>query len=129
VTAEIERRRMLAWLAAATGVLLAAPGLACSSDDPHAAPATTSQPREDLLAAVQHVGTAYLRAHPDEADEATLLAGLPKGIDADGDALVLMRAVEDAVAADYANGRVVVVDGWRLAQTGARVAALVSLST
>jgi hypothetical protein len=127
---EIDRRRMLGWLAAAAGVLVAAPGLACSSDDPEAAPTTTSEPGgEALLAAVQRVGDAYLAAHPDEADAEVLAAALPADVDAEGDPLRLMRAVEDAAAADYAAGRVVLVDGWRLAQTGARAAALVSLST
>jgi hypothetical protein len=78
----------------------------------------------------QRLGRAYLAVRPEEADAALLLRELgylteerPGATGPDD----LCRALVDACAADFAEGRVVRVGGWILARTEARACALVAL--
>ena len=68
------------------------------------------------------VGTRYVQTHPDDADLDTLLASFPE---IDGYPL-------DAAAAlgreEFRRGDTVVVDGWVLARSEARAAAVIALS-
>jgi hypothetical protein len=94
-----------------------------STDAPGPAPSSAS-PGE----AIAMVGAAYLAGHPEQADEATLRAGLP-GLTADDpdDIVRQLPTIDDDVRTDFAEDRVVSVDGWVLSLTEARAAALVHL--
>jgi hypothetical protein len=72
------------------------------------------------------LGRAYLRAHPDEADLATLKRAVP-GLAGDGSVRERLPDLAGVVADDFAAGRVVTVDGWQLAASEARAAAAVAL--
>lgn len=68
------------------------------------------------------VGTRYLATHPDENDLATLLAALPP-VDDDP-----VTAAAARLRDDFARGETVVVDGWVLARSEARAAAILALA-
>lgn len=78
--------------------------------------------------AVRRVGDAYRAAYPEEDDVEVLRAALP---DFDGlsgaEVQAQLSTLREQVRADFAEGNVVMVDGWLLAATEARAAALVSL--
>ena len=88
---------------------------------PPEAAAMPQIPADAASPGVIAVGAAYLRTRPDEADPTVLMTAL-SGADPD----VLAAARRD-VAADFASGRTVELDGWVLSQSEARVAALVAL--
>jgi NAD(P)-dependent dehydrogenase (short-subunit alcohol dehydrogenase family) len=73
-------------------------------------------------AAARAVGEAYLAAHPDEADEQLLrrLLGLEPGDVRPND----VRRLRAAVHRDYQGSDFVLVEGWYLARTEARLCAL-----
>jgi hypothetical protein len=87
---------------------------------------------EAELAAVRRVGEAYLAVRPDEASTAALEAALDpevrRALEAVPPGGPLPPAALAAIRADHGEGRVVEVDGWRLAETAGRLAALVHLS-
>lgn len=92
---------------------------------PPTAPAVTSPPLspEEAIAVV---GTAYLGSTT--VDEAMLRAELPELTGADATALIAeFPALQPKVQADFLDGRTVDLDGWILAETEARAAALVAL--
>jgi hypothetical protein len=75
------------------------------------------------------LGAAYLSAHPAERDEGRLVRGLRRA----NRALSGARRPEDVrrlaraeLRRDYAAGRMVAVDGWRISLTEARLCALVT---
>lgn len=77
-------------------------------------------------ARLRGIGRAYLAAYPDESTPAALLARAPE-----------LRGrwtasrfgtLRGAVARDFRDGSIVIVDGWRLATTEARAAALLVLT-
>jgi hypothetical protein len=80
----------------------------------------------------RRLGRAYLADRPEEVDPARLLRELAhlqrEGGGATGRPDDLRQAVAAACTADFAQGRVVRVDGWILARTEARACALVALS-
>lgn len=76
----------------------------------------------DVPEGVIVVGEGYLRAMPEEADLATLLAALPAP---DGD---VAAAARRRIAADFVNGDTVAVDGWLLSRSEARAAAALALA-
>lgn len=95
------------------------------------APRLTAMFTQPASAAV--VGQAYLRATPEETHERRLvslvcrqLAGGRTGV-ALGDRASLREQVREAQRQDFANGRVVQVEGWVLARTEARLCALAAL--
>ncbi len=99
--------------------------LSGNDDAADTAAAPTEVAPDDALAAV---GRRYLRDHPDEADVAVLLDALPAlGDAAPADPTTQLAVLRDQVAADYESGDVVEVDGWILALTEARAAALYAL--
>ena len=67
------------------------------------------------------MGEGYLRAVPEEADLATLLAALPAP---DGD---VVAAARRRIAADFTTGDTVTVDGWLLSRSESRAAAVLAL--
>lgn len=96
------------------------------------APPTTT-PAADLVASldtaaiegldpgVAEVGRRYLTSHPDEADLATLMSELPRPSDNP------IEAAAAAVSDEFGRGNTVTVDGWVLAESEARAAAVVAL--
>jgi hypothetical protein len=76
----------------------------------------------DVAPGVLAVGAAYLAESPDEADLATLLALLPSP---DGDVVATARAL---ISAEFSAGATIVLDGWVLARSEARAAAVLSLA-
>ena len=99
---------------------------------------TTASPAEALLAAFRHpdsaaaVGRAFLAGHPQDAD--TLVDSVTAGLRCRGcDPAVagradLRQAIAHEVRDDFANGRVVSVDGWVLSATEARLCGLAALT-
>jgi hypothetical protein len=121
----ISRRTVLLGLGgAATAALVAvAAGVALTDDDPSA-----DQPGDVTRDAVIRIGAAYRAAYPADDDREMLrrevgdLGGLSGADLADR-----LATLDERVRADFAAGNVVLVDGWLLARTEARAAALVSL--
>lgn len=100
---------------------------------------TTASPAETLLAAFRHpesaaaIGRAYLAGHPQDADPDTLVENVTAGLrcrgcdpEAAGRA-DLRQAIAREVRDDFAQGRVVNVDGWVLSATEARLCGLAAL--
>lgn len=86
--------------------------------------ATTSGagPRDELT----RLGRAYLALTPDEDSVDTLFDRVPD-LDRKQPVVGQLPALQSIVTADFARQRTVSVDGWRLARTEARVAALHAL--
>lgn len=78
-------------------------------------------------AAARRVGRDYLAAHPHEADAARLSALIEAALGPDSGPVGTHRALRRAVRADMLAGRSVLVDGWVLAATEARLCALACL--
>jgi hypothetical protein len=86
-------------------------------------------------ASAARLGLAYLEGAPDEADAGLLARELAGRLAADGRALDLLDAPDEAIAervaarcrADFAEDDTVRVGGWVLARTEARLCALVAL--
>ncbi len=76
----------------------------------------------DVPEGVIAVGEGYLRAVPEEADLATLLAALPAP---DGD---VAAAARRRITADFTTGDTFTVDGWLLSRSEARAAAVLALA-
>lgn len=84
---------------------------------------------EARIAAIATVGSRYLAAYPDDVDPAAELGLSPA--EAADPAVVLdqLRARREVIRAELADGgdqRVASVDGWTVARTEARLAALLS---
>jgi hypothetical protein len=78
--------------------------------------------------AIQRVGESYRSAYPDEDDVEVLEAALPDFEGLSGrEVQDRLDTLNQQVRADFAAGDIVNVDGWLLAVTEARAAALVSL--
>jgi hypothetical protein len=76
------------------------------------------------LPSARAIGAAYLRSCPaDGLDAETLATALPTGLNV----TELRSAIAAGVRDDFANARVVTVDGWMLAVTEARLCALACL--
>ena len=105
----IPRRRFLELSAGAAAALVLTPG---------------AGPRTGWLdvAAAANVGRRYLRAHPEDREFGDVAALLARSMG--GDALAGIRR---AVARDFRTQRVVVVDGWVLSRTEARLCAHLAL--
>ena len=73
---------------------------------------------------VYRVGERFLAAYPEERSLETLVDAL--GTPAD-DELAWLAGLRDQITDDFADGLTVDVDGWRLARTEARAAALLAL--
>ncbi len=79
--------------------------------------------------AAVRLGKAYLRVYPADGDQSVLLAEIDKVISANlqtgnlasAEPLQLGAALERAVRAEYADDRVVTVEGWVLSITEARL--------
>jgi hypothetical protein len=119
----ITRRGILARLGMAGGLLggLLLPRVA------GARPAGHLAALHDLDAA-RRIGRAYLADHPGEADAAVLTTWLDQALGKPASVPAARAALRRAVRDDMRGGRSVVVDGWVLALTEARLCALAGLS-
>jgi hypothetical protein len=84
-------------------------------------------------AAAGEIGRAYLRAHPSEADPERLVAGItgdweqgPAELDRLGRDALRLR-LREQIRTDFAQSRTVLVDGWVLAASEARLFGLSAL--
>ena len=127
----ITRRRML-WLLVALG---GAVGLARFARVPPFRD-TARSPLEAVFGhpdSARRIGEAYLSRYPQEADAALLrtrIAGSPEDATRVLDGMrggELAGWVRDRQREDFRDGRTVVVDGWMLSSTEARLCALLSL--
>lgn len=115
----IDRRGLLAAVAAAAAAaLLPKPAAA-------ALQATLARRIARVGAEASEVGARYLRAEPTEADLAALEARLAERLHAARGGLPMRLA--EAARADFRRGDVVLVDGWVLSRTEARVCAVAHL--
>jgi hypothetical protein len=105
------------------GAFVAASGVA-----PRVHPAGANAPSDAAGAggAIAPLGQRYLTRHPRERSVERLLELVP-GFDPARAAEAQLTEFRFAVEADFAHGRTVSVDGWRLSRTGARLAALAAL--
>ena len=116
-----DRRAVLKGLAAG-GVLVVGGGLVArevlDDADPAPPPASSTVP----------VGTRYLEACPDEAEQEVLLDSLPA---LQGEVPARpgqgLPVLADQAAEDHVTGDVVALDGWVLSRTECRAAALYAL--
>jgi hypothetical protein len=117
----------LVGVAGVVGVALAADVF--GSDDAPSASSPSTAPPVPPAEGIATVGAAYLAtADASEGDEATLRAALPTLTGATPDELIdQLGTIRPAVEADFTEDRIVEVDGWILAQSEARAAALVHL--
>ena len=133
----MRRRRLLGALALGGTFWTAWAGparawLPAAADGPAAARLLAVLGRPDSAAAV---GRAYLASHPAEADRARLTAGLDQALrcqecdPARARTDQLRAALAGRIRADFAAARVVMVDGWVLSETEARLCGLAALST
>jgi hypothetical protein len=77
---------------------------------------------------VLRFGRRYLDLVPHEADRRLLIGRLHDAMASSSDRSSSIRAFTAACATDLAAGRIVVLDGWVMPVTEARVCALVALS-
>ena len=77
------------------------------------------------------VGRRYLARHPEERDEARLVAAIERSLGPETTAIRCPASAGAALAArntaDFRAGRVAWIDGWMLGRTEARVCALIAL--
>lgn len=130
----LSRRAALGFIGASAAA--AAIGIAVVRTDPGPEPAlvqpgipTADGSATSSTGGVAAVGEAYLADHPDEADEATLLAAIGIAPDAFGDPNAQLDALADQIHADFGAGDTVQVSAWALSLTEARLAALVALQS
>jgi hypothetical protein len=84
--------------------------------------------REDATRAARRVGRIYLSSHPEEADPALLQRALFGAAGGSWDDRRAAIAWEEACQSDFRAARLVAVEGWWLAQSEARLCALLYLS-
>jgi hypothetical protein len=122
-------RRQALGLLAGGAVALGAGGLAMlRRDDEEPAPTDPEGLRDALVT----IGARYLVLHPADAARADIVAALGTD-DAGADEIVAapgaaLRARQDAIAAEHAAADTADVDGWVLARSECRIAALVALA-
>ncbi|HZS84703.1 MAG TPA: hypothetical protein VFA50_17640 [Stellaceae bacterium] len=93
----------------------------------------------DLIGAragARAIGAAFLARFPTEADQKQLSRRIAQLVRSSGEARLggeaissraLQRAVRQAITSDFETGRMIELDGWLLAQTEARICALLVL--
>jgi hypothetical protein len=127
----LSRRRVLVGAGAlGAAALVGAVVLPRVDDDSDAGPATTGPGAATPTAgAIATIGAAYLAVAPaEEADEAFLRGELPTITASTADGVVdQLGTLAEPVQEDFAAARTATVDGWILAVSEARAAALVHL--
>ena len=84
--------------------------------------------REDAIQAARRIGRLYLSAHPEEANVSLLQGALFGDMGGAWDDRRAALAWEKAGQADFRAARLVALEGWWLAQSEARLCALLYLS-
>jgi hypothetical protein len=131
----VDRRLFVTGAATVVGGLGLWPAVACIRWDGHPVRRWAAQLSGVLRhqAAAGEIGRAYLRAHPSEADPERLVAGITGGWEegaAELDRLgrdALRLRLREQIRTDFAEGRTVLVDGWMLAASEARLFGLSAL--
>jgi hypothetical protein len=131
----VDRRLFVTGAATVVGGLGLWPAVACIRWDGHPVRRWAAQLSGVLRhqAAAGEIGRAYLRAHPSEADPERLIAGITGGWEegpAELDRLgrdALRLRLREQIRTDFAEGRTVLVDGWMLAASEARLFGLSAL--
>jgi hypothetical protein len=131
----VNRRLFVTGAAMVVGGLGLWPAVACIRWDGHPVRRWAAQLSGVLRhqAAAGEIGRAYLRAHPSEADPERLVAGITGGWEegpAELDRLgrdALRLRLREQIRTDFAEGRTVLVDGWMLAASEARLFGLSAL--
>ncbi len=80
-------------------------------------------PLGDMPEQLSELGRAYLLSDPDENDASQLVDAVFGPVDE-----AVSTELQEVFASEYARGDVVLVEGWRLARTEARLAALIYLA-
>ncbi len=89
--------------------------------------------REAAAESARRIGLAYLRVHPEEASEGSLMAavagrpGLLRALNVASDMGAVFCNMDDVVRADFSAGEIVNCGGWILAKSEARACALFAL--
>lgn len=122
MTNEIARRGMVRILGLA-GVA-AALGPQAASALPLPSPARRLTGLLADMASARQIGRAYLQGTPGDADRDCLTAQLVARLEGD----VSRETLVACCRADFADGRTVMVNGWMLSQTEARLCALAALT-
>jgi hypothetical protein len=131
----VNRRLFVTGAATVVGGLGLWPAMACIRWDAHPVRRWAAQLSGVLRhqAAAGEIGRAYLRAHPSEADPERLVAGItgdwergPAELDRLGRDELRLR-LREQIRSDFAQGRTVLVDGWVLATSEARLFGLSAL--
>jgi hypothetical protein len=124
----ISRRTALGILGGAA-VALGAGGLALLRRDGGDGDGDAPVEAPGLADGLRAIGARYVALHPDDADPAALASALGTSredlVAAPGEALRARRAT---IEAEHAVGEIVDVDGWVLARTECRIAALLTLA-
>lgn len=89
---------------------------------PNTTPSSIPIITDEVTNGVIAVGRAYLQQEPSEADLDTLLRALPA---LDGDVVTAARGL---ITADFKTRNIVTIDGWVLARSEARAAAVLTLA-
>lgn len=131
----MNRRLFVTGAGAVVGGLGLWPAVACIRWDGHPVRRWAAQLSGVLRhqAAAGEIGRAYLRAHPSEADPERLVAGItgdweqgPAELDRLGRDALRLR-LREQIRTDFAQSRTVLVDGWVLAASEARLFGLSAL--
>lgn len=131
----MDRRLFVTGAATVVGGLGLWPAVACIRWDGHPVRRWAAQLSGVLRhqAAAGEIGRAYLRAHPSEADAERLVAGItgdweqgPAELDRLGRDALRLR-LREQIRTDFAQSRTVLVDGWVLAASEARLFGLSAL--
>lgn len=131
----MDRRLFVTGAATVVGGLGLWPAVACIRWDGHPVRRWAAQLSGVLRhqAAAGEIGRAYLRAHPSEADAERLVVGItgdweqgPAELDRLGRDALRLR-LREQIRTDFAQSRTVLVDGWVLAASEARLFGLSAL--
>jgi hypothetical protein len=125
---ELTRRRLLIAAAGFLGTVAAGPSAIVQLIE-RLAPADAAALLRGLITdreGAAQLGRTYLDAHPSEASRAALVRQLADPI-APTSAERAARGVGKRIREDYAIGHTVVVEGWVLSRTEARLYALVAI--
>jgi hypothetical protein len=132
-SARMTRRQFMVVAAAATLIPVLAPGgVGSQLARPEAMPSWLLDVAWDPESA-ERFGAAYLAARPSEADAGELGAAIAETLDASDPGSGTATTLEgfdrfaEVVREEYAHGEVLLVDGWLLSRTEARLYALVTL--
>lgn len=131
----MDRRLFVTGAGAVVGGLGLWPAVACIRWDGNPVRRWAAQLSSVLRhqAAAGEIGRAYLRAHPSEADQERLVAGItgdweqgPAELDRLGRDALRLR-LREQIRTDFAQSRTVLVDGWVLSASEARLFGLSAL--